>query len=188
MRRLSPAMFVWLVVVWLMLWGTFDVTTLLFGIVVALVVLVLFPLPAHRWNVFARPSRVLGLAWFVARDIAVSAMWLAWDVFRHRRDIRAAIVAVPLLSDADHVIASAANVLSLGPGKFVLQIDRERSVWYVYALGAYSRVEADRVHDDTLDLQARVVRTFAPATEADAVRDRAEQAKRARRAQDRRHP
>ena len=55
--RVAPSLVIWLVIVWMLLWGTFDVATAVYGLLVALVVLVLFPLPSHRWNIFRRPHR-----------------------------------------------------------------------------------------------------------------------------------
>ncbi|MBK1788050.1 Na+/H+ antiporter subunit E [Prauserella cavernicola] len=180
MRRLSPSLLVWLVLVWVSLWGTLDVTTVVFGVLVALGVLVFFPLPVHRWNIFGHPLRLASLTLYVVWDLVLSAVRLAWDEFRHGSSVKAAIVAVPVLSDVDHVIASASNVLSLGPGRFVLQIDRANRIWYVYALGVRSRLACDKIHDDALDLQVRVIHAFGAPDEARTVRERAEEAKRRR--------
>lgn len=180
MRRLSPSLLIWLVLVWLLLWGTLDVSTAVFGVVVALLVLVAFPLPVHRWNIFGHPVRLLVLGAYVALDVVLSALRLVRDSVVKPGDARAAIVAVPVLSDADHVIASAANVVSLAPGNFVLQIDRPNGIWYVYALGVRTRADAHKVYDDVLDLQARVVWAYGSAEEARTVRQRAEEAKRRR--------
>ncbi|ASR37075.1 hypothetical protein BAY61_21145 [Prauserella marina] len=177
MKRLSPALFLWLVIVWLALWGTLDLSTAFFGVLLSLIVLLLFPLPAHRWNIFKHPVRLIGLGAYLVWDIVLSAVRLGWDQWRDGDDIKAAIVAVPVLSDVDHVIASAANVLSLGPGKFVLQIDRRRAVWYVYVLGVRSKADTDKIFDDALDLQVRVIYAYGGADESDTVRERAEQAK-----------
>ncbi|MEU6644321.1 Na+/H+ antiporter subunit E [Saccharomonospora sp. NPDC046836] len=181
MRRLSFSLLFWLVLVWLMLWGTLDLSVAVFGVLLAFAVLMLFPLPVHRWHFFVHPLRLVRLACWVVVDLVVSAVGLAWDEFRHGGRVRAAIVAVPSLSDVDHVIAAAANVLSLGPGKFVLQIDRAGGIWYVYALGVRTREAADRVHDDVLDVQVRVIHAYGTAEEARTVRERAEEAKRRRR-------
>ncbi|RBM13353.1 sodium:proton antiporter [Prauserella sp. PE36] len=185
MRRISPSLLVWLVLVWLMLWGSLDASTAIFGVLLAFAVLLFFPLPVHRWNIFSRPLRLLGLAVYVVWDLVQSAVRLAFDEFRHGSKVKAAIVAVPVLSDVDHVIASAANVLSLGPGRFVLQIDRTNRIWYVYALGVQSRVSCDKIHDDALDLQVKVMHAYGSAEEARTARSRAEAAKQRRRARTR---
>ncbi|MFC4002429.1 Na+/H+ antiporter subunit E [Prauserella oleivorans] len=180
MKRVSPSLLIWLVLVWLLLWGTVDLSTAVFGVLVALAVLVLFPLPVHRWNIFGHPLRLLVLGGYVAVDLVLSAFRLAKDSLVRPGGVHAAIIAVPVLSDTDHVIASAANVLSLAPGNFVLQIDRPNGIWYVYALGVRTRADAHKVYDDALDLQARVIWAYGSAEEARSVRQRAEEAKRRR--------
>lgn len=164
-RRPQVSLLVWLVLVWLMLWGTVDTATIVFGVVVAVAVLLIYP-PAHvRSRFFARPLRLLVLGGYLVVDLLLSALRLVWETFRWGRDIKAAIVAVPLLSDEDHVIASAANMLSLAPGRFVLQLDRAGGLCYVYALGVRSPAAADRVCDEFVDLQVRVIKTFGSADE-----------------------
>ncbi|WP_086820604.1 Na+/H+ antiporter subunit E [Allokutzneria sp. NRRL B-24872] len=152
--------FVWLVVVWLMLWGSADLGLVLLGGVVAAGVLLLYPLPAVRSRVLRRPHRLFGLGLFLLADLVTSGIRVAWEALRYGRKVRAAVIAVPVLSDEDYVIATAANLLSLGPGKFVLQLDRRERIFYVYALGVRSDAEVDRAREDVLGLQRRVIKAF----------------------------
>ncbi|MCP2253875.1 multicomponent Na+:H+ antiporter subunit E [Prauserella aidingensis] len=179
--RVAPSLLIWLVLVWLLLWGTFDVATLVYGTIVALAVLMLFPLPTHRWNIFRRPLRLVTVALYVVVDLFASALRFLTDIARGGGSVSAGIVAVPVLSDVDHVIASAANVVSLAPGKFVLQIDRPGGIWYVYVTGVRSREDADKAFDDVLDLQRAVVWAVAGDDEASTAGERAGEAKRRRR-------
>lgn len=179
-RMLSPLLLVWLLLVWLMLWGTVNAQTVLFGVLVGVLVLVLYPLPRVRSRFFARPLRLLVLGGYLAGDLLLSAIRLSLDLFRYGRDVKAAIVAVPLLSDMDQVIASAANMLTLAPGKFVLQIDRYGAEFYVYALGVRTVQEAARVRDDVIDLQVRVIGAFGTSDEIRTLPERAARARRDR--------
>ncbi|GAA1229904.1 hypothetical protein GCM10009676_10700 [Prauserella halophila] len=179
--RVAPSLLIWLVLVWLLLWGTFDVASLVYGTLVALVVLVLFPLPSHRWNIFRRPLRLVTVALYVVVDLFGSALRFLADIVRNGGSVSAAIVHVPVLSDVDHVIASAANVVSLAPGKFVLQIDRPGGIWYVYVTGVHTGPDVDKAVDDVLDMQRAVVWAVAGDEEASAAAGRAEEAKRRRR-------
>ncbi|GAA1212003.1 Na+/H+ antiporter subunit E [Prauserella alba] len=178
--RVAPSLVIWLVVVWMLLWGTFDVATAVYGLVVALLVLVLFPLPSHRWNIFRRPWRLVVLTVYVLADLFGSALRFVADTVRNSAKVSAAIIAVPVLSDVDHIIASAANVVSLAPGKFVLQIDRPGGIWYVYASGVRTAEDAHKAYDDVIDMQRVAVWAFGDETEAPAARSRAQEAKRQR--------
>ncbi|EHR51669.1 multisubunit Na+/H+ antiporter, MnhE subunit [Saccharomonospora marina XMU15] len=170
--RLSLALFGWLLGVWLLLWGSVAPGTVLTGLLVAASVLLLFPLPTRSLPLL-RPVRLLILVVFVVVDVTESAVRLALEILRSGPGVRSAVVAVPSLSDVDHVVAACAGVISLTPNTFVLQIDREGGVLYVYSLGVRTKRQADRAHDQAIQLQVRVVLAIAPAEEARDVRERA---------------
>jgi multicomponent Na+:H+ antiporter subunit E len=131
------------------------------------------PLP-DRLSV--RPLRLLGLAAFLLYDLAASSVEVTWQILRHGRDARGAIVAVPLLTASDRVITIMANALSLSPGAMALQIDQAHRVWYVYALGPRDRAGAERARMRTLDMQRRVLAAFGTAEELAEARRRIAQA------------
>ncbi|WP_019815885.1 Na+/H+ antiporter subunit E [Saccharomonospora saliphila] len=178
--RFSLALFLWLVLVWMMLWGSAAPGTVLMGVLVAIGVLLLFPLPTRRLPRF-RPVWLLRLFGFVAVDLFASALRTSLEVLRYGPRVRAAVVAVPSLSDTDHVVAASAGAVSLTPDTFVIQIDRDNGVYYVYSLGVRTREQVDRVHDQSLELQVRVVRALGPAEEADGIAERARARRRGRR-------
>lgn len=177
-RRISWTLFVWLVLVWIMLWGGGSLSTVVFGVLLAVGVLLLYPMPQVHARTFARPLRLLGLAGYVVLDLLKSAVRVGADVLRSGVKVRAVVIAVPVLSNVDHEIAFAANVVSLTPGKFMLQIDRDRGIFYVYALGVRSVAAAVRTHNDVIDTQVRVTKVFGAGEELRDVHARAEQARR----------
>lgn len=158
----------WLTLVWVMLWGTFDVGTVVFGLMVALLVTTVFPLPPIATNIVVRPLRVVQLTAFLAWDLVSSTIRVSWQALRYGPRAKAGIVAVRLVTDSDHLIAMLANAVSLAPGKFVMQIDRINRTCYVYVLGM--RVEdADVVRRDVLALERRVVRAVGSQEEVTMV-------------------
>ncbi len=162
---------VWLTLVWLLLWGTFTVASLVGGVVVAVLVTALFRLPPATDRLPVRPLRVLGLIGYLIWDLAVSGVEVSWQVLRHGPRARGAIVAVPLLSSSDLVVTVMANALSLSPGTMALQIDHDHDVWYVYALGPRDHAGVERARRRTLDMQRRVLATLGtPAETAEAQR------------------
>jgi multicomponent Na+:H+ antiporter subunit E len=166
----------WLTLVWVLLWGTFTPQSLLGGVVVAVIVTALFPMPRLPDRLAVRPLRLLGLAAFLLHDLAVSSVEVAWQILRHGTDARGAIVAVPLLTASDRVITIMANAVSLSPGAMALQIDQEHHVWYVYALGPRDREGAERARMRTMDIQRRVLAAFGTAEELAEARGRIAQA------------
>lgn len=146
-----------LAVVWVLLWGTFTPLTLVGGVLVALALTALFPLPTADDRLPIRPLAVLGLVAYLAYDLVVSAVGVAWQVLRYGPRATGAIIAVPLLSRSDRVVTVMANAFTLSPGTAVLQIDQDREVWYVYALGPRDAAAIERVRRQSLDLQRRVL-------------------------------
>ncbi|APU17439.1 MULTISPECIES: Na+/H+ antiporter subunit E [Actinoalloteichus] len=147
----------WLTVVWVLLWGTLDVPTALAGLIIAIGVVMTFPMPAIATRLRVRPLRLLYLLVWLLVDLFTSALQVAWESIRYGPRTKAGIIAVPVPSDIDHVVVAAANLVSLGPGKFVLQIDRSQRVFYVYAVGLRDSAHADRVRREVLGLQRLVV-------------------------------
>lgn len=162
LRRLP--MVAWLTLVWVMLWGTFDLGTLFFGLVVAVFVATLFPNPAIRTNIAVRPLRVLQLFGYLTWDLVISTARVSWQAVTQGPKTPAGIVAVTLRTDSDHITAMLANAVSLAPGKFVLQIDRANRICYVYSLGMRA-ADAESVRQEVLALERRVVRAVGSAAE-----------------------
>jgi multicomponent Na+:H+ antiporter subunit E len=160
-----------LALVWVLLWGTFTVASVVGGLVVAVLVTMLFPNPPPLDELPFRPLRLLGLVGYLIYDLVVSAAEVSWEVLRHGPRACGAIIALPLLSESDRVVTVMANALSLSPGTMVLQIDHGHGVWYVYALGPRDRAGVERARRRSLDMQRRVLAALgSPAEVAEAER------------------
>jgi multicomponent Na+:H+ antiporter subunit E len=165
-RRLPLA--AWLTLVWVMLWGTFDLGTLMFGVVIALLITTMFPLPPITTNIVVRPLRFGQLAAYLVWDLFVSALRVSWQAVRYGRHAKAGIVAVRTMTDSDHLTAMVASALSLAPGKNVMQIDRSNRICYVYVLGMREGDIAS-IRRDFLAMEARVVRAVGSRAEVAVV-------------------
>jgi multicomponent Na+:H+ antiporter subunit E len=169
--RARLATVAWLTVVWVLLWGTFTPRSVVGGVLVAVLVTALFPMPVATDRLPVRPLRLLGLVAYLAYDLVVSGVEVTWQVLRYGPRARGAIVAVSLLSCSDRVVTVMANALSLSPGTMALQIDHDNGVWYVYALGPRDRAGVERARVRTLDMQRRVLAALgAPEELAEAQR------------------
>jgi len=147
----------WLTVVWVLLWGTFSWANLIGGVVVALLVLVAFPLPPVSSAGELRPLGLLRVALDVARDLAVSSVQVAWQSVRPGPPPRSSIVAVEVPDDSELLMALLVECLSLVPGSVVVEADAaERTLW-AHVLGADDaaaiarfRRQADRLVRDLM--------------------------------------
>ncbi|GAB2733602.1 Na+/H+ antiporter subunit E [Salinifilum aidingensis] len=158
----------WLTLVWLLLWGTFDLRTLVYGVLVALLVALVFPVPAIRTELVVRPVALLRLLAYLAADLLVSTVRVSWQALRYGPGTPASIVAVSMRADSDHLIAMVASGVSLAPGKFVLQIDRLNRICYVYGLGV-TESTAWTVCRDVLQLERLVVNAVGARDQVERV-------------------
>ena len=170
MRRVP--LVVWLVVVWVLLWGAVSAKIVLSGVLVAVVVTLVFPMPPASSTLALRPLRFSRLVAFLVWDLVISTLRVSWQAVRYGRSTRAGIVAVRTMTDSDYLTAVLANAVSLAPGKFVLQIDRANRLCYVYALGFGDEdvhADVEKVRRDVGRLEEHVVRAIGSDREISAV-------------------
>ncbi|MGY1651582.1 Na+/H+ antiporter subunit E [Geodermatophilus sp. SYSU D01119] len=167
---------VWLVLVWMLLWGSWSWANLLSGLVVALAVLVLLPLPhVVVGGVRVRPLPLLVFLGHFVVDLFLSGAEVAWQTLRPQGVRRTAIVRVQLRVDSDLLLTMVAEAISLVPGSLVLDLDRERRVMTLHMLPVRDRADVERKRARVLVVEERLVRAFG-APEDLASLQRAEEA------------
>lgn len=132
--RRHPGFLVWLTVVWVGLWGSLTVANLLGGLLVALALLVLLPLPVVPDEGRARPLPLLRYLAFFAWELVRASLIVVWQVLRPGGQLRQAVIAVDAVGASDRLLTVVANSISLTPGTLTLEVDRERSILYVHVL------------------------------------------------------
>ncbi|MCD2192646.1 Na+/H+ antiporter subunit E [Actinomycetospora endophytica] len=143
-RRPQVLRVLWLTLVWILLWGTFSWANLIGGLVVAVGVLVVFPLPAVTSGGRVRPLALLRVVLDVARDLAVSSVQVAWQSVRPGPPIRSSIVAVEVPDDSELLMALLVECLSLVPGSVVVEASAaERTLW-AHVLGVEDDAGVER--------------------------------------------
>jgi multicomponent Na+:H+ antiporter subunit E len=129
-----PWLALWLVAVWVGLWGSLTAANLLGGIAVAGALLTLLPLPGHQAHGPVRPQALLRFALFFAVELVRASLVVAWQVLHPRRRLRSAVIAVEVPGASDRLLTVLANAISLTPGTLTLDVDRQRAVLYVHVL------------------------------------------------------
>jgi multicomponent Na+:H+ antiporter subunit E len=148
----------WLVLVWVLLWGSWSWANVLSGSVVALAVSLLLPLPPVAGGVRPRPVPLLAfLAWFLG-DLLVSAVQVAWQALRPGRPPSSAVVSVQLRTDSDLLLTMLAQTLSLVPGSLVLDLDREERRIVLHLFGVRDRADVERRKAGVLATEERLAR------------------------------
>lgn len=159
----------WLVLVWILLWGTWSWANLLSGLLVALTVTVLLPLPAVVGGIRVRPAGLLAFLGHFLVDLAVSGAQVAWQALRPGRARQSAIVRVQLRTDSDLLLTIIAQALSLVPGSLVLDLDREERSVAVHLLHVRDHDHVEREKAAVLATEDRVVRAFGSTAEIAAL-------------------
>ncbi len=159
LRHQGP-LITWLVLVWMLLWGTWSWANLLSGLLVALTVLALLPLPHVVGGTRVRPLPLLAFLGHFVVDLFVSGAQVAWEAVRPGPPGRSAIVQVRLRADSDLLLTMLAEVLSLVPGSLVLDLDREEKVITLHLLNVRDLAAVDQEKESVLRAEDRLVRAF----------------------------
>ena len=160
---------VWLVVVWLLLWGTWSWANVLSGVAVALVVMLVLPLPPVVGGMRVRPLPLLRFVGHFLADLAVSGAQVAWRALRPSGVRQGAIVRIALRADSDLLLTVVAETVSLVPGSLVLDLDREQRLLSVHLLHADDLADVERQKADVLATEERIVRAFGTTRDIEAL-------------------
>jgi multicomponent Na+:H+ antiporter subunit E len=164
-RTGRAVMAAWLIVVWVMLWGSITFANVLGGIAVAAALLVLFPLHPVSSPGIVRPLALLRFLVSFAIDLVQSSLKVAALVVRPRSRLRQAVLAIPVRGASDQLLTLLANAISLTPGTLTLDVDREASVLFVHVLDVGSEPDGvERVRADILRIERLAILAIGSAT------------------------
>lgn len=146
LRRYVPTV-LWIVLVWLALWGDLSWANVVGGVLVAVLVLVAVRLPAREatYRLSVVPASAY-LARF-AKDLVVATAQVARQVFWPVERLRPAILEVPMQGTDPLVLALVANSITLTPGTMTLDVDERRGLLWVHVLHLEEGGDADLVGD-----------------------------------------
>ncbi|QIS38789.1 Na+/H+ antiporter subunit E [Clavibacter capsici] len=154
---------VWLVILWLLLWGHVTVISVVTGIVLALLVTRVFYLPPVELSGRFDLRWAAILLGHFAVDLVRASFQVAAQAFDWRSVPVNSVIAVHLHTRSDFVMTLTAEVVSLVPGSIVVEADRERSILYLHALGTPTPEDVERVRATTLKVESRIVFTLGTA-------------------------
>ncbi|GAB7038202.1 MULTISPECIES: Na+/H+ antiporter subunit E [Catenuloplanes] len=154
-----------MVAVWLLLWGNAGPFTILGGVLVAVLALMMFPLPSVPFGGRVSPAGTVLFAVCFLRDLVLASAQVAWLAIRPGPVPASAIVAVPLRARTDLHITLTAAALSLIPGSLIVEADRARAILYVHVIGVSTREDVERARAAVVRLETRVLHaTGVPRT------------------------
>lgn len=162
MRRYAVRAWVlcWLMLVWVLLWGSASAANIIGGFTVAVVITVLLPLPVVPVEGRLHPLSLLKLVAVVAYQLVLSSLQVARLAIKPGPPPRTAVLRARLAIKSDLVLALAVNIMTLIPGSMVLEIDRERRLIYVHVLDVGSDKAVDRFHRHVEQIERLLVASF----------------------------
>ncbi|MGX9789424.1 Na+/H+ antiporter subunit E [Mycobacterium sp. MMS18-G62] len=155
----------WLILVWMLLWGTVSVANVVSGLAIAVMITVLLPLPAVPVEGRVHPVSLLVLIAVVAYELVMSSMHVVWLAIRPGSPPRSAVLRAHLDIKSDLVLALAVNILTLTPGSIVLEIDQVRRMIYVHVIDVGSQKAVDRFYRQVSRIERLLVSTFERTAE-----------------------
>jgi multicomponent Na+:H+ antiporter subunit E len=161
-RRLTLRIWVliWLVLVWILLWGDFSAANVVSGLLIALVITVLLPLPPVPVEGRVHPLSLLRLIVLVAWYLVWSSAQVAWLAIKPGPPPRTAVLRAHLGLKSDLVLALAVNVINLIPGTIVLEIDQVRRMIYVHVIDVSSERSVAQFHRQVAQVEKLLIAAF----------------------------
>jgi len=162
MRRYALRAWVlcWLILVWMLLWGTVSAANALSGLAIALVITLLLPLPPVPVEGRLHPLSLLRLVVQVTYYLVLSSVQVAWLAIKPGPPPQTAVLRAHLALKSDLVLALAVNVINLIPGSIVLEIDQTRRLIYVHVIDVGSQRAVDRFYRQTATVERLMVAAF----------------------------
>jgi multicomponent Na+:H+ antiporter subunit E len=150
----------WLIIVWILLWGNVSAANILSGVVVALLITLLLPLPVVPVEGRLRPLPLVKLIATVGWYLVLSSLQVAWLAIKPGPPPKSAVLRTPFAVKSDLVLALGVNAINLTPGTLVLEIDRDRRVLYVHVLDVGSSRAVNRFYHEIAVLLHLLKRSF----------------------------
>lgn len=123
-----------LALAWVMLTGDPGLENLLGGFILGFAILVLTERGEASRNYALRLIRVLRLIGFLLVEIVLANIRLTVILLSPKHRMRPGIVRVPLDLQSDEGITLLANLLTLTPGTFTVDIAEDRTAMFVHAI------------------------------------------------------
>lgn len=150
----------WLMLVWILLWGKASPANIIGGLVVALAITVLLPLPVVPVEGRLHPISLVRLVINVAYQLVLSSLQVAWLAIRPGPPPLSAVLRARLAIKSDLVLALAVNIFTLIPGSMVLEIDQERRLIYVHVIDVGNERAVARFYRQIEQIERLLIATF----------------------------
>lgn len=179
MNRLRIPVIVGLTIVWSMLWGEVTVLNVIGGLIVATLVIVVFPFPSVDLHGRFRPLSALVLFARFLFDLVVASFQVAWIAIRPIAPPRSAVIEVHLVGKSDLLQVMTGELVSLVPGSLLIELDADTGRMWLHVLDGSTPEAIESARHKARLQEHRVLAAFGSREDYETSRDqlRAEGAK-----------
>ncbi len=135
-------------VIFALLWaavsGSFTLLNLTFGFVLSAIALYLLREQTGGTGYIARTRRIISLFLLFMKELSLSAWKVATLVLSPNMNLKPGIFAFPLTVDRDFEITLLANMITLTPGTFSVDVSDDGRFLYVHAIDCSDKEAAIR--------------------------------------------
>ncbi|NLG54071.1 MAG: Na+/H+ antiporter subunit E [Rhodococcus sp.] len=154
----------WLTLLWVALWGTFTPGNIAAGLVVALAIMVLLPLPHVPVEGRVHILSLLKLLAVVVMYTAQSSFQVSWLAVRPSPPPITGVLRHKFRIKSDLVLTLCVDVMNNIPGTMVIELDQSQRVAYIHVLD----VGSDKAIAQFYHTANRLESLFIDAFERDA--------------------
>ncbi|MBM7051662.1 MULTISPECIES: Na+/H+ antiporter subunit E [unclassified Rothia (in: high G+C Gram-positive bacteria)] len=155
----------WILLVWCALWQDFSVSNVAFGLVLAVLVTVLFPMPSLYLSDRFNPWYAFQFMVFFLWQVALASFKLLFLALSFGKPVNSAVVGVQLRTKSDLFITATSHTLSLIPGSLVVEVDRANSILYFHVIDISTPQEAIDYCLMARDVEARILKAAGHSDE-----------------------
>ena len=127
-------MLLWMTVLWVLLWGDLTLANVLAGFGVAVLLVLLAPMPAVG---YAGRVSIPGVVWLIARfilDVLLASVEVSKMALHPRRGPEGGVIRIRLRSESDLILTLTGVFTSLVPGSIIVEAHRLTGTLYVHVL------------------------------------------------------
>lgn len=164
-RRYELPLIIGVVVTWMTLWREISPLSLLSGVFVSMLVIAVFYLPpveiAWRFNVWYALRYVV---YFIAQ-VALASVQVAWLAIRPQPVPKVAIIAIELRTQSDFILTMTGLTISLIPGSFIVDVDRDARILYLHVLNTPDERALEAMRREVAHIEALLIRALGSREE-----------------------
>lgn len=166
------AVIIFLTVLWVLLWGSFTPLIIAGGLLVAILIVTVFPFPAVTTKFVFRPAHFAILVGRFLFDLLLASFQVAWLAIRPAEPPRSALIEIPLVSRSELLQTITAELVCLVPGTLLIDLDPEGKRMWLHLLNASTPELVEKARRSAAAQEGRVLAALGSRQELREFKER----------------